>query len=137
MGMMDGLLRTPVGDEDGYFKSNPHVGGMADFQSGKIVLNPYSKLSDDEKNAVAMNEWARLLMRQNKITPNFEITPAQQKAFGSYGGGDPLAIKETIVGRIVSGDPSALDATPQQHQIAEQIKKLMQYNYQPQGFMSP
>jgi len=118
-------IREVSQDEDRWFKKNPKVGGMADFNSGTIVLNPYSTLSEPEKQAVAKNEFARLTMRQNNMVPNFELTDKQKEAFKKYGGGDELAQKETIVGRIISGDPSALDVTQEQKEFASKVSSAM------------
>ena len=116
-------LREPFQGENDYFKANQHVGGMADFGSNKIVMNPYSNLSPQEKQSVMQNEHARLIMRKNNIVPDFDLTPEQASAFKDYGGGDPRAIKETIVGRIISGDPSAGKYTPEQKAFANNIMK--------------
>ena len=43
------------------------------------------------------------------LVPTFALTPSQQSALAGYGGGDERAQRETIVGRIISGDPSAQD----------------------------
>jgi hypothetical protein len=120
-----GTVRTPYKGEDEYFKDNRHVAGMADFESGTVVLNPYTTLSDKEKQAVILNETARLYMREKKIPPNFNLTPEQQDAFASYGGGDPMAQRETVAARILSGDPSALNYTKEQAEYVAQLRQLM------------
>lgn len=119
------MLRQPSDSEHEYFNRNPHVGGYADFESGTIVLNPYSKLSQDEKNAVAMNEYARLTMRNSSLQPQFDLTPRQTEAFKDYGNGNPLAQRENIIGRIISNDPSALDITDEQKEFAQKVKNQM------------
>jgi len=120
------LVRAPSKSEAEFFQTNKNVGGMADFDSGKIVLNPYSTLTAKEKAAVAQNEYTRLMMRKLDVVPEFEITPEQQKAFADYGGGDTAAIKETITARIISGDPSALNVTREQVVAAEKIKEKIE-----------
>jgi hypothetical protein len=119
------VMRNPSDTELEYFRANPHVGGMADFNSGSILINPHSKLSAKEKASVALNETARLVMRKHNLAPNFQLTPQQQQAFAQYGNGDELAKKETIIGRIISGDPSALDVTPEQKAFAEKVKMYL------------
>ena len=118
---MEELLRDPYESEHKYFKSNPHVGGYADFKTGSIVMNPYSKLSDEEKKGVMTNEYSRLIMRQNDLLPPFELTPEQKEAFKGYG--DDRSQRETVVGRIISGDPSALNVTEEQKEFAEYVKR--------------
>lgn len=106
--------------EDKFFKENPNVAGMA-AEDGTVILNPYSKLSDVEKQAVAKNEAYRLFMRDKKIVPDFTITDEQRKQFeGSAYAKDDVALKQTIVARILTGDPSA-KATDEQRKVAAQI----------------
>ena len=111
--------------EKEYFMKNPHVGGMA-AEDNQIIINPYSKLSDSEKQAVMLNEAARIHMRSGKIPPpKFKLTPEQETAFGNYSTNinDKQA---TIAARILSGDPSALNATPEQIDYSQQLKQFMQ-----------
>lgn len=113
-------VRAPFQGEDKYFKENPKVSGMA-AEDGSIVLNPYSGLSSQEKSAVAKNEAYRLLMRDKNIVPSFELTDQQRNFFaGTPYEKNEVAMKQTIVARILSGDPSAI-ATPSQIQEANEI----------------
>lgn len=92
--------------EDSYFKSNPHVAGMAS-EAGDIVLNPYSA-PDVDRGAVARNEAFRLMLRDRKVVPKFALTNEQKRAFaGTPYEKDEDALKATIAARIYSGDPSA------------------------------
>lgn len=99
--------RPPYSGEQAYFKANPHVGGMA-TEDGRVILNPHSALSPEQKRAVAQNEHFRLMLNQ---TPAFPVTKHQQFA-GPYAY-DPAATRQTIAARVASGDPSA-KATPEQ-----------------------
>ena len=113
-------IRKPFAGEDKFFKSRPEVGGMA-AEDGKIVLNPYSSLKEQEKMQVAKNEAIRLWMRDNKPELPFEVTKEQAKAFsGTEYGSNPQALKETIVARVLTGDPSAM-ATPEQQAFANKL----------------
>ena len=123
------LEREPYPGEAEFFKKNPQVGGMA-TEDGRIILNPYSPLSSEEKRAVAMNEAARLKMRSSDVErPGFEMTPDQRDFFQTIRKGSPYGseqdIRETIVGRIISGDPSAGNVTPQQRGYAEKLRGLL------------
>jgi hypothetical protein len=110
--------------EDEYFKANPNVTGMA-ADDDKIIMNPFSKLKDNERQAVMMNEAARVHMRNKLIdAPNFELTPTQTEKFGSYSK-DPNDIRQTIAARILSGDPSAGDATPEQQEYVSRLRQFM------------
>lgn len=113
-------IRKPFAGEDKFFKNRPEVGGMA-AEDGKIVLNPYSSLKEQEKMQVAKNEAIRLWMRDNKPELPFDVTKEQAKAFsGTEYGSNPQALKETIVARVLTGDPSAM-ATPEQQSFANKL----------------
>lgn len=103
-------IRDPFESELEFFKKNKHVGGMA-TEDGKVILNPFSSLSPAEKEAVALNESARLYLRRIGA-PSFSLTDAQKSKFKEYGSEDD--IKSTIAARILSNDPSVSDATDQQ-----------------------
>ena len=105
--------------EDAYFKANPHVTGMA-AETNDVILNPYSGAHID-RDAVARNEAFRLHLRNKNITPVFDVTDEQRRAFaGTNYASDDNALKSTIAARVFSGDPSAR-ATPQQMQWVEQL----------------
>jgi len=108
--------------ENLYFKNNPNVAGMA-AEDGKIIFNPYSKLSQEKLDAVGYNEASRLYMRENNIVPNISINDEQRDFFKDteYKNNED-ALKQTIIARYISGDPSAnLDKS--QLVEAENIKK--------------
>jgi len=111
--------------EDDFFRKNPHVAGMA-AEDNTVILNPYSTLSDVEKQAVMLNEASRVHMRKGLIPPpQYELTPEQEKAFSTYGNGDINAIRQTLAARILSGDPSAGNATPEQLEYVRTLRKFM------------
>jgi hypothetical protein len=106
--------------EDSYFRSNPKVSGMA-AETGDVILNPYAP-ADVNKDAVARNEAFRLLLRDKKLTPPFDVTDAQRAAFnGTAYANDDAALRSTIAARIYSGDPSA-QATPEQKAWVDQVR---------------
>lgn len=77
-------------------------------EDNKVIINPYSKLSDKEKQKVIENETIRLGFKTNNIVPNIEITKEQREFFkGTPYESNEDAIKQTIVARIMTGDPSA------------------------------
>lgn len=121
-------VRAPFKSEDAYFLLNPRVTGMA-AEDGKIVLNPHSSLSYDEKVAVAKNEAIRLFMRENKVDPQFKVTPEQMKSFAgtAYGErGNEGFMRQTLVSRILTGDPSAGNATEEQRKVAKSIMQQLE-----------
>jgi hypothetical protein len=108
-----------------YFKANPKTTGMA-ADDDMVILNPYSTLKDNEKQAVLMNEAARVHMRKGNIEPpRYDLTPEQTEAFKNYGGGDADAMRQTLAARILSGDPSAGKATPEQQEYANLLRSFM------------
>ena len=122
-------VRTPFPGEDAFFKSRPEVGGMA-AEDGKIVLNPYSPLKEQEKSQVAKNEAIRLWMRENKPKLAFELNKNQIESFsGTEYSNNPQALKETIVARILTGDASA-KASKEQIDTANQIMQKIEQSTQ-------
>ena len=124
--IMNKLIRKKLyPGEDEYFKKNPHVAGMA-AEDNKIILNPYSGLNNQQKQAVVANEGARIFMRTTGFKPDFAVTPQQKKLFLNYG--NDQDVKETIVGRILSNDSSAGDVTKEQRNFVNQLKAKMKMN---------
>jgi hypothetical protein len=105
--------------EDEFFRSRPEVAGMA-AEDDTVILNPYSGLSIRELSAVAQNEALRLKMRKDDFDPKLKITDEQKQFFkGTEYEKNPKAMRQTILSRIYSGDPSAM-ATPEQRKALEQ-----------------
>ena len=120
VGLRDQLFPS----EDEYFKANPNVAGMA-AEDDKVIINPYSKISEKEKEAVMLNEAARVHMRNKMIdAPNYDLTPEQLEKFGSYSK-DPNDIRQTIAARILSGDPSAGQPTAAQQEYVNRLRQFM------------
>jgi hypothetical protein len=110
--------------EDDYFRKNPHVTGMA-AEDNRIIMNPYSTLKNAEKQAVMMNEAARVHMRAGNIEPpEFKLTPEQEKAFAGYSA-NPVDRLSTVAARILSNDPSALTPTAEQKEYVQRLRKFM------------
>jgi hypothetical protein len=88
-------------------------------------MNPYSKLTDREKQAVMLNEAARVHMRRGTMPPpRFILTPEQESAFAKYSD-NPIDRASTVAARILSGDPSALKPTQEQQDYVQQLRKFM------------
>lgn len=112
--------------EDLYFRRNPHVSGMA-TEDGKIIFNPYSK--NINFDAVGKNEAARLWMKEHNWVPAFELTDKQKKSFiGTPYENNIPALKQSIIGRILSGDSSAGDVTNEQNISANWILNMLLEN---------
>ena len=119
------LEREPYTSEVDYFKQNPGTAGMA-TEDNRVIVNPYSNLSEIERKALIKNETSRVLMRNmpSNERPSFSITPEQRNTFKNYG--SEQDIRETIAARILSGDPSAGAATKEQMAFASSLGKKMQ-----------
>lgn len=123
----DDRQRTPYPSEREYFAANPKVAGMA-TEDGRVITNPYSDLSDGERNAVIQNELARLFMRENpQMSPDFYLTQQQTDMLGggTYANAPPHDRMATIAARLYSGDPSAGIPTPQQSEYVNVLRGAM------------
>lgn len=123
-------MRGPTQSESQFFETRPEISGMAS-EDNAIVLNPFSQLNPAERRAVAINEATRLFLRSTKEPLDFDITREQQSFFDNFkqrgipGETSGRDVRATIIGRIISGDPSVGKATPEQIEAAERIKKMM------------
>ncbi len=115
-------IREPFKSELEFFGINTNVAGMA-TEDGRVVLNPFSALSEIEKRSVVLNESARVIMRTQSVKPKFSLTKKQSEDFKIYGGIQDQ--RETIAARILSGDPSAGQPTKEQMKFVEKLKKKM------------
>jgi hypothetical protein len=117
--------RLPYQSELEFFQSNPTVAGMA-AEDNAIVLNPALRARPEDYDAVARNEAARILMRTGALSrPEFELTSEQMESFGNYSP-DPQDIRETLVGRWVSGDPSGRQpSSRQQESYLEYMRRVL------------
>lgn len=121
-------MRAPYQGEQLYFLNNPHVAGMA-TDDRRITLNPFAALTDPERQAVARNEAARLYLRDVQAQPDFALTPEQQLLFGDTLYGQPeheMALKHTILARLLSNDPSAGIPTPHQQEWADWLRHSLE-----------
>jgi hypothetical protein len=114
-----------------YFKKNPSQTGMAvgaglNGYDGdrRVFINPYAGLTPDGRKGVVENERIRHFIDETKPKINFTPTSEQVKSFKGteYGKPENLnRLKETIVARILTGDASAGNVTPEQQKEADLI----------------
>jgi len=126
-------VREPYEEELTWFKENPTITGRA-ASDGTIILNPYSGLPIEGLYGVIMNEASRLWMQQHGVVPHFDLTPEQIKSFEGteYGKpGNEDFMKQTLIGRIISNDPSAGKYTPEQKQFADVLLGVMSGQIKP------
>lgn len=118
-------IRKPYQSELDFFKKRPEVAGMA-TEDFKIILNPFSSNTRDEQNAVAQNEALRLFMREQNIVPQFSLTKKQKSMFkNTEYGSDEDSLKQSIISRYLTGDPSVGDMNQEQKDFAQQILKML------------
>ena len=120
-------IRKPYEGEADFFKSRPEVAGMA-TDDNAITLNPYSKNTPEQQKLVAKNEAIRQYLKENKISPAFNLTPEQETAFAEteYGKSkDKTPLKHSIIARILTGDSSAGNATQEQINEAKAIQQKL------------
>ena len=109
--------RKPSTSELDFFRRSGVPGYAA--EDGSVVINPVQQPGVNYES-VRINEHVRLLIRGGKVQPpNFQITTAQQQRFKDYGSLDD--IRATIAARLVSGDPSAGEATEEQRSYMNSI----------------
>lgn len=119
--------RSPYQSELDYFKANPTVTGMA-TEDNRVIINPYSNLTEAEKNSVFQNEKARIIMRTNeKAKPKFSLTDEQKKFLdgNTYKYASPQDRAATIAARILTSDPSAGKPTKEQLEFVDKLKRMM------------
>jgi len=104
--------REPNATELEHFRLHPENAGMA-TDDNAVILNPFSTLKPEQKEAVLLNERARVHMRRSGARPTFALTPEQRAQFKKYSA-DEQDIRETIAARHLSGDPSGGPYTPEQ-----------------------
>lgn len=118
-----GLTRYPTPSERWFFSKHPTVSGMA-AADYRVVLNPYSKHNRLEQACVVTNEFARIAMwRFNRLRPYFLISRRQRLQFKGYG--TDQDIRETIVARLITNDPSVPHPSPSQKRAADKLRVVM------------
>lgn len=118
-------VRKPYQSELDFFKKRPEVAGMA-TEDFRIILNPFSKNTKEEQNAVVQNEALRLFMRENNIIPDFALTKKQKSMFeNTEYGKDEQALKQSIVSRYLTGDSSVGDINQEQMDFAKKVLNML------------
>jgi hypothetical protein len=117
-------LRRANKEETLWFEANRNISGYAS-NDRFIVISPFSTLNEKEIEGVCVNEAIRLFMWEHQINPQIELTQKQINYFkGTAYENKDNESKQTIIARIISGDPSALDYTDNQKNVANEIYKL-------------
>jgi hypothetical protein len=123
------MIRKPFPSELEFFKKNPKVSGMA-TEDNAVIINPYSSLSDAEKQAVSQNETARVLIRTGKVPkPNFALTKEQTDYLDTssyYKDAKEEDRLATIAARLFTGDPTSGVGTQEQKDYIRLLRTEME-----------
>jgi hypothetical protein len=110
--------------ERDWFSRNLRVAGYA-AEDRAIVLNPCRKLSKQERRSVCLNEAIRLLMREWSVVPEVALTKKQLSLFrGTAYQDDDAALRQTVIARIIAGDPSSGAPTAEQLGYANCFRQI-------------
>ena len=115
-------LRLASREEEEFFRLRPSVAGLA-ADDNSVVINYSATLSVAQFEAVMLNEAARVFMRKYGPRPNFPLTPEQETTFAGYG--TLQDIRETVVARLLSKDPSAGQPSVEQELFASKLLAAM------------
>jgi hypothetical protein len=112
--MIEINLRKPFPSELKWFSREMTVAGYC-AEDEQVVLNPYVDLSRPQLACVLRNEAVRIFMRKLSLRPDIDLHHDQIAAFaGTPYEHDIDALRETIIARVVSRDPSAGKVTEKQ-----------------------
>lgn len=120
-------LRQPTESESEFFAENPIVAGYA-AEDDRVVLRP--GLPPNHAPIVHALEGARIEMRRNGDSFSAPLTQHQTGLLRKWNArhylSDPVAARQSVVSRIVSGDPSMSPYTPEQQEEAARFANRVQ-----------
>ena len=120
-------IREPFKGELDYFRKNPSVAGMA-TEDNKVIINPFTALNEQQKQAVALNEAARVWMRTKKeYAPDFSLTKQQEQFLDTttYRSASKSERMATVAARLLSNDTSAGAPTAEQSLFVARLRMAM------------
>lgn len=117
-------LRRPFPAELEWFSRENTIAGYS-AEDDQVVLNPYADLSRAQFASVLHNEAIRIFMRKLSLRPDIDLHHDQIAKFA----GTPYehnfdALRETIIARIISRDPSAGRVTQKQLGYASALSAI-------------
>lgn len=123
--------RQPTPSEYGFFSQNMNVPGYA-APDNSVVLNPFTAfaLHPGMKQAIMANELARIAMRTGLI-PQYGggLTRSQAQTLNAtphYQNASHQDRVNTILARLLSGDPSGGKATKKQREYVDRLRLTVQ-----------
>ena len=120
--------RQPSQDELSFFYQRPEVAGYA-ADDRAVVVSPFNDVGRDQmkRKSLLLNERLRQYMKDNQVNFDFDIEPDQLYSAGPEYQENPTMLRETIVSRILSGDPSLEPYSLQQKEAAKQlVRRILQ-----------
>ncbi len=120
--------RQPTDSELDFFKKNKQVAGYA-APDERVVFNPFGVTVDNAnaRNSVHFNEALRQVMNKNGSMFDFYVKPEQAETLGSVYQQNPNAMRQSIIARMLAGDPSVGPPTIAQLRAAREFSwTLMQ-----------
>ena len=119
-------LRYPQRDatrsEQAFFLSNPSVAGYASPDS-KVVMNPGFTGNAD---SVLFNERLRQLFRDQPDLVPGDMQVHQHQVPSDQYANDPIALRSTVLARLLAGDPSGSPYSAQQYEAAQRIYQYLE-----------
>ena len=115
-------IRQPHPSEVEFFRKSGIPAYAA--EDGAVVFSPFVQMSPEQKRSLEMNEAARVWMSRGTLKPNFPLTDFQRMGLeGSHYAKAPEGDRRaTIAARLLSGDPSAGTATPEQEAFVKRLR---------------
>lgn len=103
-----------------FFRQRPEIAGYASDYND-VVLNP--TLPAAQHQPVLLNERLRQYLRAfpNLVPQEMTIAEHQQRNIGGPYQDNPTAMRQTILSRLLSGDPSASPFTWQQQEAGRGV----------------
>jgi len=121
--------RPPTADEQEFFDSMGVPAYAADNNTKLTAEDDAVVFSNNKYNPyLDVNESARIMMRQMddegvypRFGSNVPMTQEQASQFGADGYVDDIEGRRTMIARVMSGDPSAMQPTDAQKLAAERL----------------
>lgn len=122
-----GALREPYEGELRFFNNRPDVGAMM-TDDGRVIVNPNSQFTNEERDAIIRNERSRLFVKYGLVPePTFALTKDQEQFLNSndYNRATGKDRRATIAARLLTGDESAQGSTEEQLDYARMLDSAL------------
>ena len=113
--------RDPTRSERQFFDRRPEVAGYA-APDQRVVINPGFH---GNRDSIVVNEGFRQLFRQRPDLVPSDLTILPSQNFGPEYANNPQATRESILARLLSGDPSGSPYTWQQEEASRRVMEYL------------